>query len=54
MRLGYAEEANAFMRWVKARADCTGADGSMQIMYRMDGSKQLEAQGFRIKRRAYG
>jgi len=42
MRLGYAEEANAFMRWVKVRADRTGADGSMQIMYGMDGSKQLE------------
>ncbi|WP_376100117.1 glycoside hydrolase family 15 protein [Roseomonas sp. CCTCC AB2023176] len=38
MRLGYAEEANAFMRWIHARADRTDSDGSMRIMYAPDGA----------------
>ena len=42
MRLGYAGEANAFMRWVEARAKSSGSDGSMQIMYGVDGRERLD------------
>lgn len=42
MRLGFADEANAFMRWVGARAKGCGPDGSIQIMYGVDGHEQLE------------
>ncbi len=42
MRLGFADEANAFMRWVGARAKGCGSDGSMRIMYGVDGHEQLE------------
>jgi GH15 family glucan-1,4-alpha-glucosidase len=42
MRLGYVEEANAFMRWVGERARRCGADGAMQIMYGIDGRERLD------------
>ena len=42
MRLGYAREANAFMRWVEARAKGCGSGGSMQIMYGVDGRERLD------------
>lgn len=42
MRLGYADEANAFMRWVGARAKNCGSDGAMQIMYGVDGHERLD------------
>ena len=42
MRLGYAWEANAFMRWVEARAKGCGASGAMQIMYGLDGRERLD------------
>ncbi len=42
MRLGYADEANAFMRWVEARARDCDADGAMQIMYGLDGRERLD------------
>ena len=41
MRLGYVDEANAFMRWITARTEQGGADGSKQIMYGLDGRKRL-------------
>ena len=44
MRLGYADEANAFMRWIKARADRCGSDGSMRIMYGLDGHERLHEE----------
>jgi GH15 family glucan-1,4-alpha-glucosidase len=37
MRLGYTEESAAFMRWVEARCAELEPDGSLQIMYRVDG-----------------
>ena len=37
MRLGYTDEAAAFMAWTMARAQELGPDGSLQIMYAMDG-----------------
>ena len=41
MRLGYTEEAAAFMRWIEARcAEITSA-GTLQIMYGIDGRHDL-------------
>ena len=37
MRLGYTDEAAAFMRWVMARCDAVEPEGSLQIMYAIDG-----------------
>ena len=41
MRLGYTEEAGAFMRWVEARCAELEPDGSLQIMYGIDGRHVL-------------
>ena len=43
-RLGYWEEASAFMRWIEARCGELGSDGSLQIMYRLDGGHDLPEQ----------
>jgi GH15 family glucan-1,4-alpha-glucosidase len=37
MRLGFTEESAAFMNWVEARCDELEPDGSLQIMYTVDG-----------------
>jgi GH15 family glucan-1,4-alpha-glucosidase len=42
MRLGYVDEANAFMGWIGDRARENEADGSIQIMYGLDGRKRLD------------
>jgi GH15 family glucan-1,4-alpha-glucosidase len=39
MRLGYTTEASAFMRWIMARSDELEPDGSLQIMYTLDGRR---------------
>lgn len=44
MRLGYVDEANAFMHWVQARAAACGSDGSIQIMYGVDGGAMLDEE----------
>ena len=41
MRLGYTDEAAAFMRWVMARCGELEPDGSLQIMYGLDGRHAL-------------
>ena len=41
MRLGYTGEAEAFMRWGMARVDELEPDGSLQIMYGIDGRHAL-------------
>jgi GH15 family glucan-1,4-alpha-glucosidase len=41
MRLGYTEEAAAFMRWIEARCAELNPDGSLQIMYGIDGRHAL-------------
>jgi GH15 family glucan-1,4-alpha-glucosidase len=41
MRLGYTEEAAAFMAWLEARCGELEPDGSLQIMYGIDGRHQL-------------
>jgi GH15 family glucan-1,4-alpha-glucosidase len=44
MRLGYTEEAAAFMRWVEARCEELEPDGSLQIMYGIDGRHDLREE----------
>ena len=41
MRLGYTEEAASFMSWIEDRCHDCGADGSLQIMYGLDGRREL-------------
>ena len=41
MRLGYTEEAAAFNRWIEERCSELKPDGSLQIMYRIDGGHDL-------------
>ena len=44
MRLGYTQEAAAFMRWVMARIQELKPDGSLQIMYGLDGRHELREE----------
>lgn len=44
MRLGYTEEAAAFNRWIEERCRKLKPDGSLQIMYRTDGSHDLREE----------
>jgi GH15 family glucan-1,4-alpha-glucosidase len=44
MRLGYTEEAQAFMHWIAERCNDLAPDGSLQIMYGLDGSKELQEE----------
>jgi GH15 family glucan-1,4-alpha-glucosidase len=44
MRLGYTQEAAAFMRWVAARIQELKPDGSLQIMYGLDGRHELREE----------
>jgi GH15 family glucan-1,4-alpha-glucosidase len=41
IRLGYTEEAAAFMNWIEDRCNDLNPDGSLQIMYGIDGRKKL-------------
>ena len=43
LNLGYVEEASAFVDWVQARCTDMRKDGSMQIMYGIDGRTDLRA-----------
>ena len=36
-RLGYTDEASAFMRWIEARCEELGPDGQLQVLYGVDG-----------------
>jgi GH15 family glucan-1,4-alpha-glucosidase len=42
IRLGYTEEAAAYMHWIEERCGDLNPDGSLQIMYGIDGRKHLE------------
>ena len=44
LRIGFAEEAQGFMQWLDARSGEVEADGSMQIVYRIDGGHDLTEQ----------
>ncbi|MCQ8240255.1 glycoside hydrolase family 15 protein [Acetobacteraceae bacterium KSS12] len=42
LRIGHVEEAKAFMHWLSDRGGQTTADGTLQIMYGIDGHSKLE------------
>ncbi len=44
IRLGYTGEAAAFMRWIEARAGELNSDGSLKIMYGIDGRHELSEE----------
>ena len=44
LRIGFTEEAEGFMRWLDARAGEVDADGSLQIVYGIDGRHDLKEQ----------
>ena len=44
MRLGYTEEAAAFNHWIEQRCRELNPDGSLQIMYGIDGRHELPEQ----------
>src|SRR3954451_25144424 len=41
LRLGYTEEAGAFNRWIEQRCGELNSEGSLQIMYGIDGRHEL-------------
>lgn len=41
LRLGFTGEARDFMRWIEARCEELAPDGSLQIMYGIDGRHEL-------------
>ena len=41
MRLGYMEEAAAFMRWIEERCRGMTSSGPLQVVYRLDGGRRL-------------
>ncbi|HKQ34217.1 MAG TPA: glycoside hydrolase family 15 protein [Nitrospiraceae bacterium] len=44
LRIGFTEEAIAFVRWLEARAGEVEADGTLQIVYGIDGRHDLKEQ----------
>jgi len=44
MRLGYTDESASFMKWVEARCEELAPDGSLQVMYGIDGRHELPEQ----------
>jgi GH15 family glucan-1,4-alpha-glucosidase len=46
LRIGFTEEARAFMGWVHERLMEVGEDGSLQLMYAIDGQRELPEEVF--------
>ena len=44
MRLGYTEEAAAFMKWIEERCQELGDGGTLQLMYALDGHRNLKEE----------
>lgn len=44
MRLGYTEEAEAFMKWIEQRCQELGDAGTLQLMYGIDGHRNLHEE----------
>ena len=42
IRLGFTEEAAAFMRWIEARCHELGSEDTLQIMYSIEGRHELD------------
>ena len=53
MRLGYTDEAAAFMRWMMARCEELEPDGSLQIAYALDGRHDPPRRGTRAHLAGY-
>ncbi len=43
-RLGYMEEAGDFMRWIAERCSDAGPERPLQVLYRIDGGKEVEEE----------
>ena len=41
LRIGFTEEAARFMDWLESRCECSNPDGSLQLMYGIDGQSDL-------------
>ena len=46
LRIGFTEEAEQFMHWLEARCHELNPDGSLQIMYGIDGRHALHEEAF--------
>ena len=46
LRLGHTEEASAFMRWLSNRETECGPDGTLRLMYGVDGHEELVETAF--------
>jgi GH15 family glucan-1,4-alpha-glucosidase len=44
IRLGYTEEAKAFMHWIEDRCNDLNPDGSLQVMYTINGRKNMNEE----------
>jgi GH15 family glucan-1,4-alpha-glucosidase len=44
IRLGYTGEAEAFMRWMEARCEELEPDGSLKVLYRIDGKTPAQEE----------
>ncbi len=44
LRIGFTDEAHAFMQWLEARTGEVQSDGSLQIVYGIDGRHELTEQ----------
>ncbi|MDZ7845137.1 MAG: glycoside hydrolase family 15 protein [Anaerolineales bacterium] len=44
LKLGFSEEAKDFTRWIKQRTGYLNEDGSLQVIYGLDGSRDLEEE----------
>ena len=42
IRLGFVEEAEAFISWLKGRLGDDGVRGPLQVMYGIDGRQKLD------------
>jgi GH15 family glucan-1,4-alpha-glucosidase len=44
LRIGFTEESTQFMHWLEARCHELGPDGSLQVMYGIDGRHELQEE----------
>ncbi|MEM7589664.1 MAG: glycoside hydrolase family 15 protein [Myxococcota bacterium] len=44
IKLGFTDEATAFMKWLEARCYESNSDGSIQVMYGIDGRHRLDEE----------